>query len=430
MAAIEEAATKEFEWGLKLANSLNTLGQWDTDIWPYLTRAWARDLGKDEHRTVLNELSYIELYANHAPAVADVLNTIVKDGGLPYAVYLLPEANQIAMSLWAYLDQNEPPLDTGDSFFDAINHPSGILTLFWLASFTIWRNHQDPRPDHLGNEYSSALFGIVQDKTRVGVLGKAVLARNLRFLLAADEKWTVRHLVPLFNQFDSNDYRAAWDGFLYGNLNPHVVAVLDCAFLDAVTHIRTIHPVGDKIRNQFIAFYTIILIYFVDHPLERWLPKFFENSEVEDVIHFAWCIGGHLKQMDDARRMELWDRWLKLYWQNRLQGVPIPIHDGEIDAMLEWLSVFGAVFPHVVEVAVQMHPAPLEETLVIYNLHKGDLWSKYPEATASLLVYLGDSQWSPWQDDVGKELIENLLKRDIPADLKAKLRELSAGQGL
>ena len=86
-----------------------------------------------KHRKVLARLSNAELCMNHPQSIADALYALVKDGGPPYAANLLPEANQIATSLWGCLERNEPPTETGDWLFRAINHPAGVLTLYWLG---------------------------------------------------------------------------------------------------------------------------------------------------------------------------------------------------------------------------------------------------------------------------------------------------------
>ena len=431
LRAVEEAAKRRFDWGLDLADVLAESGRWDTDLWPFLTRAWSRELDKGKHREVLARLSNAALCKNHAPSIADTLYALVKDGGTPYAADLLPEANQVANTLWACLDRNEQPIETGDWLFRAINHPAGVLTQYWLGSLALWRNQQDVRPDYLGAEYFPAFSNIIQDKTYVGRLGKAVLASNLRFILAADEKWAIRHLVPLFDHVDDDDYRAVWDGFLYDGINPQVASLLENAFFNTVSRIRVLFPNGGQAREQFVSFYALMVAYFVDEPLDPWLPKFFENAEVEDICQFAWCIGAHLRGMDDAKQQESWERWLKRYWENRLQGIPAPLDiPSEVEEILDWLPYFSGLFPEAVELAIRLPQTTLERGSVIDELSKGELWSKYPEATAKLLIHLGGFESPPWAWHGGKQLIKELLERDLATDIKTKLKELSARLGL
>ena len=425
LRAIEEASTQNFEWGLDLADALAESSHWDAGLWLSLTSAWSRELNEDNHRMVLARLSKTELYAEFAQPVAAALYAIVKGGGLPYATNLLAEANDIALALWDSLDVGMSPLEDHDWLTRAINHPAGILTQYWLASLGLWLKQQDPRPESLDGEYSAALFKIMQDKTRVGTFGKAILANELGFILAADEHWTMQHLIPLFGDVEHDDCRAVWDGFLYGSLNPQVASALEGAFLKAVSCMGKLFPdqLGDS-RHQFTTFYALMVAYFIDEPFNLWIPSFFANAEVEDRRRFAWAIGSALGDIKDGGKLEWWERWLKKYWENRLQGIPTPLNAVEIESMLEWLPNFGELFPEAVEFATRTPNTPLERDLVIWGISESDLPSRYPEATARLLVHLGNSESPPWMWHDGKGLIETLLQLNLPEDHKAKLKEL------
>ena len=51
---------------------------------------------------------------------------------------------------------------------------------------------------HLRDRCKIALSEVVYDARLVGILGKAVLASQLAFLLANDKDWINQYLVPLF----------------------------------------------------------------------------------------------------------------------------------------------------------------------------------------------------------------------------------------
>ncbi len=431
LRAVEEAATRDFGWGLDLADTLAELGNWDTDLWRYLMSAWSRELDEPKHREVLERMSMIELYPKHARSVADALRSLVKQGGLPYAPNLLDEANQIATAVWDSLDRTEPLYETDNWLGKAVNHPAGSITDFWLESLSLWGKQQDPRPDTLGDEYQAALVSIVQDDTLIGRLGKTVLTRHLAFIFAVDQMWAAANMVPLFEHPDDPDYEAVWNGFLHGgHLNPHLADALRSAFLDAVSRMNSMFPNQEWPRQQFVRLYAIMAIFFVEAPLDSWIPKFFETAEPDDRVQFAWQIGHTLDDMDDAKQREWWHRWLRRYWENRLEGVPAPLAADEIHAMLDWLPYLRGVYPDAVDVAIGMEPVSRENTLVIHQINQSELWQEHPQATAKLIIHLGRSELSSWAWEDGKALIENLLQTDLPENLKTKLSELSAELGL
>ena len=425
LRTLEKAATQNFEWGLDLADALAELEKWDTDLWPHLMGAWTRELDVAKHREVLDRLNTPALHSKQAQSVADVLRGLVKQGGLPYAPKLLDEANEIAVAVWECLDRNESSSEVRDWLGKAINHAAGNITEFWLESLSLWGKQQTPRPDTLGDEYHAALLKIVRDSTLVGTLGKTILARHLRFIMAVDENWTRQHLIPSFENTDDEDYCAVWHGFVYGGpVSPQMAEALEDAFLNAVPHLETVFPNEGNLREAFIGFYSLMVAYFVEAPLDSWIPDFFQKASIEDRHHFAWSMSSHIGDINETLQREWWERWLKSYWKDRLQGVPKPLVAQEIVDMFGWLPKLIGIYPEAVDLAVGMEPVSLENSSIIQQINDSELWQKHPQATAKLLIHLGHSPPPGWVWDDGKELVDRLLGTDLPQDLKTELKEL------
>ena len=431
--AVREAAKRKFDWGRDLADALARAGEWDTELWSGLIRAWSgMDLGEDVHRVVLNRLGRVELYPKHAREIADALEALVENDGKPYALNLLPQANEIAASLWHTLDRTPQIEETENWLTTAINHPAGVLAEFWLHGLSLWRKHQQPLPKAMSGEYRTALSGIAQDPTVPGRLGRSILAGQFAFLLAADERWTKENLIPLFGNRDNiADFQAVWDGFLtWGRLNPTAAENLQDAFLEAVQQIDS--DLANR-RNDFVKYYVTMLGYFAADPLETWVPKLLGHGGEEARGRFAFEIGSHLRRTDETRQQEWWGRWLKRYWENRLQGVPAPLEPVEVETMLGWLPALTAVFPEAVALAVRMPQVPLQHGYgLIDEFGKSDsLLGKHPRELAQLLIYLGrsDSPGYVWGDR-GRQLIDRLLQSDLSNEMEQGLKELKVKKGL
>ena len=431
--AVREAAMQQFGWGLDLADALSVSGEWNADLWSGLIRAWSgMDLDEDKHREVLNRLGRVELYSNHTREIAVALEALVESDGKPHALNLLPQANEIAASLWHTLDRTSLIEETDNWLTTAVNHPAGVLAEFWLRGLSLWRKHQEPLPKVMSGEYRTALSGIVQDPTVPGRLGRSILAGQFAFLLAADEGWTKENLIQLFENRDNiADFQAVWDGFLtWGHLNSTVADNLQDAFLGAVQQIDS--DLANR-RNDFVKYYVTMLAYFAADPLETWVPKLLDHGGEEARGRFAFEIGSHLRHTDETRQQEWWGRWLKRYWENRLQGVPAPLELGEVETMLGWLPALTAVFPEAVALAIRMPRVPLRYGYgLIDKLGKGNsLAEKHPEEVSELLIYLGhsDSPESFWGVE-GRALMEMLIQADLPKNLEQGLKELKARKGL
>ena len=431
LSVVEEAATRRFEWGLDLANAMAKLNTWDTDLWPCLMRAWSRELDEANHRRVLGYLANQQLYPKHARPIADALRAPVRDGGLAYSAVLLSELNQLANALWKQLDRDDPISEEGNRLLEALQHPAGVLSQFWLESLSLWLQQQDARPDKLTDEYLQVFSAIVQDPTQVGRLGKSVLATQLGFMSTADENWTAQNLIHLFEDTEGPDYQAVWHGFLYGGpIRPQVASMLEDAVLQAMRHLDSLFPTGGDLRRQFIRVCTAMAAYYVENPLDCWVPTLFQNTDAEDRCHFAWDVELILADMVDEEQQEWWQRWLKEYWEKRLQGIPTSLREGEVTAMLGWLPNFSNLFPKAVHYAVQMPTAPFEGNSVVREVGNGELWRKHPRATAALLIYLAEAESPVWAWHGGRELIEKLLTLDLPEDLNMELKEIPARLGL
>ena len=431
--AVREAAKQEFDWGLDLADALAGAGEWNADLWSGLMRAWSgMDLDENRHREVLNRLGNIELYPKHAREIADALHALVKDEGTSYALNLLPQANEMAAAVWGHLDRDDHPMETDSWLTRAINHPAGILAEFWLHGLSIWRRNQDPPPEAMCDDCRTALLSIVQDRSMPGRLGRSVLAGQVAFLLSADEAWTKENLIPFFGDCENlTDFQAVWDGFLtWGRLNPTVAEHLKDVFLKAVQQIDS--DLASR-RDDFVKYYTTMLGYFAADPLETWVPKLLGHGGEKARRRFAFEIGSHLRRMDETRRREWWGRWLKRYWENRLQGVPAPLEPGEVETMLGWLPALTAVFPEAVALSVRMRPVPLKHGYgLIDEFGKSDsLLGTHPRELAQLLIYLGrsDSPGYVWGDR-GRQLIDRLLQSDLSNEMEQGLKELKVKKGL
>ena len=439
---VAEAVRRNFNWGLDLANALGEVEEWDVYLWSVLIYAWSTmELNEDKYRKVLYWLGKTELHPRHNREIAKVLYKLLREGDSSYVLNLLPQANEIATVLWHHLDQIELIEERDDWLRLAFDYPASDLANFWVYGFSLWRQHQDPTPTVLSDEYREALSDIVEDQSLSGKLGRTVLTSHFDFLLAVDEAWTREYLLPLFD-LDGDDFQAAWDGFLTGGrLNPAVAEVMADPFLKAVERINS--DLFNQ-RDQFIKYYIYMFEYLVEDPLDRRIPKLFEYADQEqpsrteapmlfprDVQetkdYFAAEVGSRLQHMDEATQQEWWQRWLKRYWENRLQGVPAALKAGEIARMLEWLLHLTAVFPEAVDLAIQMPQRSLQNCWVIdrFSINdENDLWRRYPEAAAKLLIYLWecDLPRSSWYS--ARDLIDQLILLDISSECRQELQEI------
>ena len=453
--SVATAARTEFDWGLNLADALSAAERWDVYLWSVLIDTWSKiELDEDRHSKVLSWLGKAELYPKHNHEIAEALYALVKPGCPAYALNLLPQANEIAEALWYRLDRNEPIEESDDWLRSASSHPAGSLAHFWLFGFLLWREGQDPKPTVLSEEYCTILSRIMNDQSLPGKLGRAVLANLSACLLAVDNTWTQNNLLPLFDPCNDSFY-AVWDGFLISrvlnpsgrNFNSTIAEAMADRFFKAVQQINSNRF---NQRDLFIQDYIDILTYFVEDPIDEWIPKLFQyaspkapstttettHTERQFLPHdvqgiktdFASEVRLRLQVMDEASQQEWWKRWLKRYWKNRLQGVPAgEPESGEAAQMLNWLPHLTSVFPEAVDLAVQMPQRSLQNCWVIdeFSINdENDLWRRHPEAAAKLLIYLWECDLSRSSWYSARDLIDQLILLDISPENQQELQEI------
>ena len=430
VSAICDATKQKIDWGIEFANGLVAANEWNSNLWAGLLRAWsATDLEQGDLQAVLGIIENDRLFPNFQHDIASLLQSLIKHRENQNTSKFLSRTDHIARNLWLHLDHSEQSEEKQDWLRVAINHPAGILAEYWLSSISIWRKTQDSRPKALDSEYRCVLNQIVSQQSLTGTLGKSVLASQFAFFLSVDDEWALDKLRPLFDETDHvTDFQSAWDGFLvWGRLSSAVAETMEDSFYNAIKRLDTDLP-GRK--NRFIEYFTAVLCLYAEDRINVGIPYLFEYADVKTREIFASSIRRQLHKMSESQQKEWWDRWLKQYWKNRFQSVPLPLEDGEIETMLAWLPHLTSVFSEAVEVAIQMPNAQLQNSLFVYELIKSNLIKTFPTESAILVIYLGglDTQPHFWHN--GAELFDELINSDIDSALIQKLKELKAKLGL
>ena len=256
-----------------------------------------------------------------------------------------------------------------------------------------------------------------------------MLCHHLDFLIDVDETWTERHLLPLLDiERGLPESTAAWCGFLQAGRLPYTKPV-QRAFLNA-PHRLQLDLRQEGLNERFVEAYTHMIFTCVDDPLPEWIPGLFQHADAELRPTISWHIRDTLRHLDSPDLLDHWRRWLKTYWSNRLQGVPAPLCEKEIGTMLSCLPHLHPVYPEALGIAVQMAPARMTSVFVLNDIMDNNLHQANPEPVARLLDYLSHCEVSHtvWTDATA--LFEELLKSDIPEELKTRLQEIVAEYAL
>lgn len=426
LANIREAGKRLASWAFALGRALAERALWSSDLWPALLRGVQEsEPPADGWRDLLALVSNPALQLAHAYDIATLLYALVRDGGRPFALELLEQANDIALPVWQALEANAEDEDIDDWLSRAINRPAGVIVEFWINGLSLLMRGKTGAEREMPEDYRQWLTLVVQDATSKGGMGRSLLASQTAFLFGLDEAWTRQYVVPLFSDPDQQKFAQAWDGFLvWGRLYPALVEALMPAFLVALPrHATDLH---DR-RRRFIEFYTALAVFHVPDPTPQLLPLLFQHGSLEERIAFASHLGRFLRQMQQAAKQQLWNGWLRRYWQDRLHGVLAALDKAEVQRMLEWLPHLGDAFPHAVALAVRSPAIQIEHSLVLYELRESELVTRFPAETAELLIYLAICTVGYHAADLAR--IDARLP-PIPAQVRSRVDEAFARAGV
>jgi len=426
LANCREACKQNANWAFALGQPLVERALWPSDLWSALIRGLQEsELPVEGWRNLLTLVSNPALLSAHAYDIANLLYSLVRDGGKQFALDLLEQANAIALPLWQALEANAQDEDIDDWLSRAINRPAGVIVEFWINGLSLFVRGKTGAERVMPENYRHWFTLLVQDTTSKGGMGRSLLASQTAFLFGLEEEWTRQNLIPLFSDPVRQKFVQAWDGFLvWGRLNPALVDALLPAFIAAIPRLAA--DLAGR-RQRFIEFYTALAVFHVSDPTQYLLPALFQHGSLKDRLAFASHLGYFLRQMQQTTIQKLWDGWLHSYWQNRLQGVLAVLDEAEIRKMLEWLPYLGDSFPNAVALAIRFPAIRIEHSHVLYKLRESDLVMRFPIETAKLLIYLAGCTVGYHADGLAK--IDARLPL-IPAQVRRSLDEAFARAGV
>jgi hypothetical protein len=426
LANVREACKQKASWAFTLAQGLAEKALWESDLWPALIRGLQESgLAADGWHELLVLAATPTLQAAHTYDIANLLYALVRDGGKPFALDLLEQANNIALPVWKLLEVTAQDEVIDDWLSRAINRPAGVIVEFWINGLSLLMQGKTGSERVLPENYRQWFTLVVQDASVNGGMGRSLIASQTAFLFGLDETWTRQHVIPLFSEPDQQKFTQAWDGFLmWGRLHPALADALTPAFVAAIPRLAA--DLGDR-RRKFTELFTALVAFHTSDPVQHLLPALFQHGSLDDRISFASHLGYFLRQMESAAKQQLWNRWLHRYWQDRLQGVLAALDEAEIRKMLEWLPRLDNAFPDAVNLAVRFPTIRIEHSSVLYELNKSDLVARFPIESSELLIYFATCAVGYHVADLAK-LSARLPP--IPAQVRSRIDEAFALAGV
>ncbi|MFN8629833.1 MAG: DUF4020 domain-containing protein [Chloroflexota bacterium] len=284
----------------------------------------------------------------------------------------------------------------------AINDAGGHLAQFWLHAVARDWSSDEAGWVGLDAETRDALKELLERDDRHGALGRVVLASQLHFFAAADREWGLANILPMLRWSDRAQAEQAWDGFLlWGRWTNQL---LQDGLLSA--YLETVHEgsaLGGEAWRRLAEHLAAVSLYSEVHP-STWTAEFTRAASpslrVEWIDQVSWMLG----KMDDDVAQRQWARWMRRYWTDRLDSVPVRLTLEESSAIAAWAAHSAAVIEDAVGLALRSPSALEAHGGVLFQIRERA--GEAPAAYAQLLAHLLAGTQRPfWGCDMVHEIL-------------------------
>ena len=142
---------------------------------------------------------------------------------------------------------------------------------------------------------------------------------------------------------------------------------------------------------------------------------------------FSWTISSFLKEIKEDVIKNLWNEWLKTYWEERNIRIPLALESGEIEEMIIWLIYLKPVFSEAVDLFCES-PISADNKFLnshfVYQLKEDEDYSiRYPKPLTKLLLHLlkNTSQTQIFHFDYIEKIFRKLIDTEVS---RAELDEI------
>jgi hypothetical protein len=175
----------------------------------------------------------------------------------------------------------------------------------------------------------------------------------------------------------------------------------------------------------------LALFCFSDPVSSGWLTKTVAKLPQSDLDHFTSEIDRLLDDTGPVVAEKIWDRWLKNYWEMRLQGIPRPLSQKEATEMVCWSLSLGQRIEDAGQLVQQMRgKVQFEYPDLLYRVDKKGIAKSQPCTTAELLLFFLESGPKFFHASEHVERVWTDLKADsVPPELLRRIREAMLALG-
>jgi hypothetical protein len=370
--------------GLAVLDTENGSGP---DILRAIIRGWeAAQTDSATARKIVGRLARADLSA----VAADVARMLAYGGqrdSAPIAWHQIPEARQLAATIWGMIGGAVGSVTELDWMIRALNHPAGQLAQFWVQVVAgDWAGAGDAWPG-ISEEICQQFSRMLATPDDRGKMAEVIFASQLYFFHSCDQQFSRHHILPLLDWSTPDRALRAWEGYLtYGRFTDRMLDDgLLTDYLQAAAHASEL---PDNLRRRLDGHLAdIALRSGIDLLANGWLSRFTSTTPPETRVGWMNHVGFALSQLPSETAEQQWDRWIREYWRNRLASNPVQLTTSEASAMAAWTIYLTSSVEEATSL-VTAHPAGIAPHSRLLRDLTNERIHQEPSALARLLAHL------------------------------------------
>jgi Domain of unknown function (DUF4020) len=329
----------------------------------------------------------------------------------------LPAARRLAEQIWKqakFDDSYEDP--TNGWVLEAINHWAGRIAQFWVRAALADRNLAGEAWSGLPTDLCARLDELLSSHGEPLAMAQVVLARQAHVLTVVDLKWFKATVLPLLDWASTEQASRTWSGYLAGGRWSEELldAGLAEQYIGAITHAELFDTETRSLLWDHVA---SIAVTGLRDPTP-WIKQVVVSRPLDDRVTLANMITWTLDRLSPEAADGLWNRWMRAYWDDRLNTVPLPLERSEASAMAAWPTRLTGSLHDAVNCAVKA-PAGLDDHGgLLGHLDDADVTDRAPGDIARLLAHVLKYTSPPfWGGYYLEKLVPRLAASASPTDL-------------
>src|SRR4029077_16255578 len=152
-----------------------------------------------------------------------------------------------------------------------------------------------------------------------------------------------------------------------------------------VSHLNQLPP---KFRESLSGHIAGIAVFGKTDALANdWLQSLMREFDPRMRSQSAEALGTILENMDADAATNLWNRWLRRYWDERVLGRPVPLDQDELCQMARWPIRLGKVMRDAVDLLMKSPNVRLQYPLIDKEIGKLQaVCETFPDSVADYIL--------------------------------------------